>query len=137
MAGTSRTGGESVSETGIPAGLNRIKTRRVSLTGGPSSRDDDADSLSDFGNRGVSRHHVKQKQRFVAQRRGKLNGYKEGSSSFTHVYCCFKLVFVFSRLCLCTCVCNSIILLYNHNSTHVNLNRRIMDGRNGDSLLHM
>ncbi|KAG5543219.1 hypothetical protein RHGRI_016093 [Rhododendron griersonianum] len=76
MAGASRTGGESASEAGIPTGLNPIKTRRVSLTGGPRSRDDDADSSSDFGNRGVSRPHVKQKQRFVAPGRGKFRRHK-------------------------------------------------------------
>lgn len=87
MAGASRTGGESASEAGIPTGLNPIKTRRVSLTGGPRSRDDDADSSSDFGNRGVSRPHVKQKQRFVAPGRGKFSGSREGSYMHSVVLC--------------------------------------------------
>ncbi|KAI8016159.1 putative serine/threonine protein kinase IRE4 [Camellia lanceoleosa] len=46
MDGTRRTGGESVSEIGIPTGLNRIRTRRESPKDPPSSIDDDVDNLT-------------------------------------------------------------------------------------------
>ncbi|GFZ10303.1 protein kinase superfamily protein [Actinidia rufa] len=77
MGGPSQTGGESASETGIPTGLNRIKTRRVSLKESPSWRDnDDADKFSDSWTRGVPRLHVKQRPRSVSK--GKLNAFREG-----------------------------------------------------------
>ncbi|XP_057469292.1 probable serine/threonine protein kinase IRE4 isoform X1 [Actinidia eriantha] len=77
MGGPSQTGGESASETGIPTGLNRIKTRRVSLKESPSRRDnDDADKFSDSWTRGVPRLHVKQRPRSVSK--GKLNAFREG-----------------------------------------------------------
>ncbi|KAI7980412.1 hypothetical protein LOK49_Contig152G00006 [Camellia lanceoleosa] len=46
MDGTRRTGGESVSEIGIPTGLNRITTRRESPKDPLSSIDDDVDNLT-------------------------------------------------------------------------------------------
>ncbi|KAL6995665.1 hypothetical protein U1Q18_005799 [Sarracenia purpurea var. burkii] len=83
MAGTSQTGGESVSETFIPIGLNRIKTARVSLKGSPSSRrGDDADNFFDSRTCGVGSPQVKQKLklklRSMAQGYGKPNGSREG-----------------------------------------------------------
>ncbi|XAR61784.1 Non-specific serine/threonine protein kinase [Bertholletia excelsa] len=75
MAGMSEAGGDSMSETGIPTGLNRIKTRHISLK--EPSKDDDADNFSDSRTHRVPRPHVKQKQRSVAQGQSKLNSSKE------------------------------------------------------------
>ena len=64
---TSRNGGEgeSSSDVGIPTGLNRIKTRRVSSKDQqPSSRPDESVESPSFW---VSRSPLRQKQKTMAQ----------------------------------------------------------------------
>lgn len=70
----------SAVESGIPTGLNRIKTRRVASKERKSSRADDSDKFNESPN--SSRHHVKQKDRTIAIGRAKINTTKEGLSFF-------------------------------------------------------
>uniref|UniRef100_A0A5B7BF23 non-specific serine/threonine protein kinase n=1 Tax=Davidia involucrata TaxID=16924 RepID=A0A5B7BF23_DAVIN len=78
MAETSRDGGEMSSEIGIPTGLNRIKTRRLSSKDQLSSKHVDSDTSVDSPTRRVSRPRVKQKQMSEGQGHVKINGSKEG-----------------------------------------------------------
>ncbi|XP_035541728.1 probable serine/threonine protein kinase IRE4 isoform X3 [Juglans regia] len=64
--------GESSSEVSIiPSGLNRIKTRRVSSNDQTSSKLDESTESPSFG---VAWSTLKQKQKTMAQGRGKANG---------------------------------------------------------------
>ncbi|KAK9270754.1 hypothetical protein L1049_026337 [Liquidambar formosana] len=78
MAETSRTGGESSSEIGIPSGLNRIKTCRASSKDQLSSKSENADKLIDARNHGVSRPLAKPKQKTVGLGHGKMRGSRGG-----------------------------------------------------------
>ncbi|KAA8537649.1 hypothetical protein F0562_027257 [Nyssa sinensis] len=80
MGETSRNGGELASGVGIPTGLNRIKTRRLSSKDQLSSKSKHVDSNMsiDSPSRGVSRPRVKQKLMSEGQRLVKINGSKEG-----------------------------------------------------------
>lgn len=72
MAEQSRTGGgeSSSPETGIPTGLNRIKTRRLESKERPSSRlVVDSDKLNESPRSGASTPRLKQDQRAAAKGR--------------------------------------------------------------------
>ncbi|CAI9116717.1 OLC1v1017946C3 [Oldenlandia corymbosa var. corymbosa] len=84
MAEPSRNS-NSLTETGIPNGLNRIKTRRVTSSSSSSAKEkdqrrssgaEDFDKLNDSPN--SVKPHVKQKHRVVGKGQVKNNGYREG-----------------------------------------------------------
>lgn len=76
MAEPSRNGGESSPETGIPTGLNRIKTRRLETKERPSSRlVVDSDKLNESPRSGASTPRLKQDQRAAAKGR---KGHRKG-----------------------------------------------------------
>lgn len=66
------------SEGGIPSGLNRIKTRQVSLKDPLSSKPDELVESKTYGAT-TSRPPVKGKQKQMAQGRGKSASSKAGS----------------------------------------------------------
>ncbi|CAK9142824.1 unnamed protein product [Ilex paraguariensis] len=78
MSETSRNGVESSVETGIPSGLNRIKTRRVLSKDYQNSKADDSDRWIESTSYGASRPNLKQKQRSVVKRHVKFSSPKEG-----------------------------------------------------------
>lgn len=93
MDGRSRSGcdGESSSEVGIPFGLNRIKTRRVSSKDQRSSTRDESTESPTFG---FSWSPLRQKQKTMAHGRGKASGSsKKGLPLFLSV---LQLIFCFS-----------------------------------------
>lgn len=80
MAEPSRGGGGGLlsSETGIPTGLNRIKTRRLEAKDRPGSRAAALDS-SESPSYGASRPHLKQNQRAAAGKtRVRMSSPREG-----------------------------------------------------------
>lgn len=81
MAEPSRNGGESTPETGIPIGLNRIKTRRLESKERPSSRlVVDSDKLNESPRSRASTPRLKQDQRAAAKgRKGHRKGRKLAS----------------------------------------------------------
>ncbi|XP_055833113.1 probable serine/threonine protein kinase IRE4 isoform X2 [Solanum dulcamara] len=81
MSEPSRNGVESSPETGIPTGLNRIKTRRLESKERPSSRlVVDSDKLNESPRSGASTPRLKQDQRAAAKgRKGHRKGRKIAS----------------------------------------------------------
>ncbi|KAK6245388.1 hypothetical protein SCA6_008478 [Theobroma cacao] len=71
MANTRRNDNVLPSEVGIPSGLNRIKTPRVSLKEQPSSK------LGELNESRTSKPPLKQKQKSVAQGQGKTYGFSK------------------------------------------------------------
>ncbi|OMO75069.1 hypothetical protein COLO4_26341 [Corchorus olitorius] len=71
MADTRRNDGVSSSEVGIPSGLNRIKTPRVSSKEQPSSK------LGQLSESRTSKPPLKQKQKAVAHGQGKTSGFSK------------------------------------------------------------
>ena len=77
MADTRRNDHVFSSEVGIPSGLNRIKTPRVSLKEKPSSKPGELNESR------TSKPPLKQKQKSVAHGQGKTSGFsKEGLNFF-------------------------------------------------------
>lgn len=73
MAEASRN---TMAESVIPTGLNRIKTRRVASKDRGTARAEDSAKLNDLPN--LSTSHVKQKEKRVGLARTKINFPKEG-----------------------------------------------------------
>ncbi|XP_016467982.1 putative serine/threonine protein kinase IRE4 [Nicotiana tabacum] len=90
MAEQSRTGGgeSSSPETGIPTGLNRIKTRRLESKERPSSRlVVDSDKLNESPRSGASTPRLKQDQRAAAKgRKGHRKGRKIASWFASYIF---------------------------------------------------
>lgn len=124
-------GGESSSEIGIPTGLNRIKTRKVSSRERLSSKhDDDGDDVEksiESLSFGASRPPAKPKLKKEAHGGGMIGGAKEGSINFLKkklfgffYYSIFFFVFFF--ICFSTQSC--VWFMRKFGEIIVNLNRK-------------
>lgn len=89
MAEPIRNGGHISTETGIPTGLNRIKTHRESSKDRQSSKTDDDDKFHDPRPRGISRPPPNQKHN---KGHVKFAGYREGCCGFDY---CDDFLFLF------------------------------------------